>query len=95
MTDFYTLFQQLEQYEVFQQHEEYQTLRAQLEKLGRFEQRHRKFQKDNYKVYKLKRANTTTITIEELDGTETIQNRLEYEIEKGRVKANDPLLKYI
>lgn len=95
MTDFYKLFQELEGYEIFQQHEEYKALRAQLEKLGKFEQRQRKFKKDQGHVYWLKRASETTITIEQLDGTKTIQNRLEYEIQAGRVKANDPLLKYI
>jgi hypothetical protein len=35
------------------------------------------------------------ITIEDLDVTETIQNRLEYEIQAGKVKTTDPLLKYI
>ena len=95
MPDFYTLFQELEIFDMFEMHEEYQNLRAQIEKLGKFEQRQRKFEKDQDRVCWLRRANETTITIEELDGTETIQNRLEYEIEKGRVKANDPLLKYI
>lgn len=95
MTDFYTLFQELEIFDMFEMREEYQTLRAQIEKLGKFEQRQRKFKKDQDRVCWLRRAQETTITIEELDGTETIQNRLEYEIQKGRVKANDPLLKYI
>jgi hypothetical protein len=95
MTDLYHLFQDLAIAEMFEHHEEYQNLRSQIEKLGKFEQRHRKFKKDQDRVCWLRRANETTITIEELDGTETIQNRLEYEIQKGRVKANDPLLKYI
>jgi hypothetical protein len=94
MTDFYTLFQELEGYEVFQQNEEYQTLRAQLEKLGRFEQRQRKFKKDNYKVYRLKKFNNTTIIVGEGED-QIIQNRLEYEIQAGRVNPKDPLLKYI
>jgi ribosomal protein L20 len=95
MTDFYTLFQELEIFDMFEMREEYQTLRAQIEKLGKFEQRQRKFEKDRSRVCWLRRANETTITIEELDGTETIQNRLEYEIQAGRVKSTDPLLKYI
>ena len=95
MTDLYNLFQDLEIAEMFEHHEEHQNLRAQIEKLGKFEQRQRKFEKDRDRVSWLRRANETTITIEELDGTETIQNRLEYEIQAGKVKTTDPLLKYI
>lgn len=95
MTDLYYLFQDLGIAETFEDHEEFNRIKAQISKLGNFQRLKFNHEKKADQVYWLQRAHETTITIEHIDGTETVENRLEYEITKGRVNRNDPLLKYI
>lgn len=95
MTDLYYLFQDLETAEIFEMEDEFNRIKAQISKLGNFQRLQFNHQKKEDEVYWLQRAHDTTITIEHIDGTETVENRLEYEIRKGRVKRDNPLLKYI
>lgn len=95
MTDLYYLFQDLEIAEMFEDHDEFNRIKAQISKLGNFQRLKFNHEKKADEVYWLQRAHDTTITIEHIDGTETVENRLEYEITKGRVKRDNPLLKYI
>jgi hypothetical protein len=94
MTDLYHLFQELETAEIFELHEEYNRIKAEISKRGNFQRLKFNHEKIADEVYHLQRAHDGEITTY-VDGVKTVLNYLEYEFRKGRVKRDNPLLKYI
>ena len=94
MTDLYHLFQELETAEIFELHEEYNRIKAEISKRGNFQRLKFNHEKIADEVYHLQRAYDGEITTY-VDGVKTVLNYLEYQFRKGRVKRDNPLLKYI
>jgi hypothetical protein len=101
MTDLYHLFQDLaiaEMFEEFGEHEigsnEVTRIKAEISKRGNFQRLKYNHEKQSDEVYHLQRAYDGEITTY-VDGVKTVLNYLEYEFRKGRVKRDNPLLKYI
>jgi hypothetical protein len=94
MTDLYHLFQELETAEIFELHEEYNRIKAEISKRGNFQRLKFNHEKIADEVYHLQRAYEGEITTY-INGVKTIENYLEYQFRKGRVKRDNPLLKYI
>ena len=94
MTDLYHLFQELETAEIFELHEEYNRIKAEISKRGNFQRLKFNHEKIADEVYHLQRAHDGEITTY-VDGVKTVLNYLEYQFRKGRVKRDNPLLKYI
>ena len=94
MTDLYHLFQELETAEIFELHEEYNRIKAEISKRGNFQRLKFNHEKIADEVYHLQRAYDGEITTY-INGVKTVENYLEYQFRKGRVKRDNPLLKYI
>ena len=94
MTDLYHLFQELETAEIFELHEEYNRIKAEISKRGNFQRLKFNHEKIADEVYHLQRAHDGEITTY-INGVKTVENYLEYQFRKGRVKRDNPLLKYI
>ena len=94
MTDLYHLFQELETAEIFELHEEYNRIKAEISKRGNFQRLKFNHEKIADEVYHIQRADDGEITTY-VDGVKTVLNYLEYQFRKGRVKRDNPLLKYI
>jgi hypothetical protein len=94
MTDLYHLFQDLETAEIFEMEDEFNRIKAQISKHGNFERLKFNHEKKADEVYHLQRAYDGEITTY-INGVKTVENYLEYEFRKGRVKRDNPLLKYI
>ena len=94
MTVLYHLFQELETAEIFELHEEYNRIKAEISKRGNFQRLKFNHEKIADEVYHLQRAYDGEITTY-VDGVKTVLNYLEYQFRKGRVKRDNPLLKYI
>ena len=94
MTDLYHLFQELETAEIFELHEEYNRIKAEISKRGNFQRLKFNHEKIADEVYHLQRAYDDEITTY-VDGVKTVLNYLEYQFRKGKVKRDNPFLKYI
>lgn len=94
MKDLYHLFQDLETAEIFELHDEYQRIKAEISKRGNFQRLKFNHEKMEEEVWHLQRSYDGEVTTY-INGVKTVENYLQYEIRKGRVKADEPLLKYI
>jgi len=94
MTDLYYLFQDLETAEIFEMDDEFKRIKAQISKHGNFERLKFNHEKKADEVYHLQRAHDGEITTY-INGVKTVENYLEYQFRKGKVKRDNPFLKYI
>jgi hypothetical protein len=94
MTDLYYLFQDLEIAEMFEDHDEFNRIKAQISKNGNFQRLKFNNEKKVEEVYHLQRAHDGEITTY-INGVKTVENYLEYQFRKGKVKRDNPFLKYI
>jgi phosphoglycolate phosphatase-like HAD superfamily hydrolase len=101
MTDLYHLFQDLEIAEMFEEHfpdpdirDEINRIKSEISKRGNFQRLRFNHVKIADEVYELQRAYDDEITTY-VDGVKTVLNYLEYQFRKGKVKRDNPFLKYI
>ena len=101
MTDLYNLFQDLEIAEMFEEFGEQEIgsnevtrIKAEISKRGNFQRLRFNHEKIADEVYELQRAYDDEITTY-VDGVKTVLNYLEYQFRKGKVKRDNPFLKYI
>jgi antibiotic biosynthesis monooxygenase (ABM) superfamily enzyme len=83
------LFFCLQTHICFENESEQIKLKDQIAKFGKFESLHAAWRKREDRRYWLQRASESEVTIVEADGSEWIQNALEWHIECGRISKKD------